>query len=557
MVKSGGIWSSVILLAVLFAALGILYFLTGPTPRPEAQVVVAAAAAASSAEQGYVEYVPPNGRMMSGWTDGGGNGQNSGGHVTPYLDTNWELRADDIHVTSPDPTGITKVSKIRGTADNGSGKIRLTVNSTSGLQDRGWYSISGVTGTTEANGYRQLAILDSTHVDIIGSKFEHSFAPPPNGNVNDYGDGYNISTGPLDIDPYVSMNRLVRGRAPQFFDAIGMYLMQGQVTEDPNHAYPYAGLIAEILDPSKNSPDAHALISLGVTAKGGEFYPSFGVMKGVLSFGPGYWLPGDLQGTQANFKAVDKGYGTFNSAIGYYVANAPIGQAPAGSARDLSVASDGSKVSVSAAELSLRRTSDTVLHEASRSLPAWTTVTNVKLTINPAAAGLNGIDLGGLSPATTFYVWALFNSSTGATGAILSRSADSPNTPAGFDYRARVDEVATDDSGRLVRSKREGSDKRFTLSSNTSLSKAFAKSSVFLTGGSYTVLLARAGEYGELVSIRLVNTDATRAKRVVIPDVNIGTIRPGQIITAENSENSWRITFNAIISQTDQGVAVQ
>lgn len=60
---------------------------------------------------------------------------------------------------------------VTGTANNGSGLIRLTVASTTGLTTGQTKVVSGVTGTTEANGTWVLTVIDGTHVDLQGSTF--------------------------------------------------------------------------------------------------------------------------------------------------------------------------------------------------------------------------------------------------------------------------------------------------------------------------------------------------------------------------------------------------
>lgn len=60
---------------------------------------------------------------------------------------------------------------VTGAANNGSGLIRLTVASTTGLTTGQTKVVSGVTGTTEANGTWLLTVIDATHVDLQGSAF--------------------------------------------------------------------------------------------------------------------------------------------------------------------------------------------------------------------------------------------------------------------------------------------------------------------------------------------------------------------------------------------------
>lgn len=59
--------------------------------------------------------------------------------------------------------------------DNGSGLIRLTVSSTSGLTSGNYYTVSEVTGTTEANGTWEITVIDGTTFDLVGSTFANAY----------------------------------------------------------------------------------------------------------------------------------------------------------------------------------------------------------------------------------------------------------------------------------------------------------------------------------------------------------------------------------------------
>jgi len=64
---------------------------------------------------------------------------------------------------------------ITGAADNGSGLIRLTVGSTSGWSTGNVKAISGVVGTTEADGNWTVTVIDGTHIDLQGSAFSNAY----------------------------------------------------------------------------------------------------------------------------------------------------------------------------------------------------------------------------------------------------------------------------------------------------------------------------------------------------------------------------------------------
>lgn len=73
---------------------------------------------------------------------------------------------------------------ITGAANNGSGLIRLTVDSTAGYETGDVGLVRGVQGTTEANStspatYWTLTVVDGTHIDLQGSTFVNAFTSSP------------------------------------------------------------------------------------------------------------------------------------------------------------------------------------------------------------------------------------------------------------------------------------------------------------------------------------------------------------------------------------------
>src|SRR5258708_1259035 len=65
---------------------------------------------------------------------------------------------------------------ITNAINNNSGRIRLTVNSTAGIQTGQYFNISGIVGTTEANGNKQITIIDSTTIDLNNVSFVTPYA---------------------------------------------------------------------------------------------------------------------------------------------------------------------------------------------------------------------------------------------------------------------------------------------------------------------------------------------------------------------------------------------
>lgn len=64
---------------------------------------------------------------------------------------------------------------IVGAANNGAGLVRLTVGSTATFSTGQVKKVSGVVGTTEANGSWTITVVDATHIDLQGSAYANSY----------------------------------------------------------------------------------------------------------------------------------------------------------------------------------------------------------------------------------------------------------------------------------------------------------------------------------------------------------------------------------------------
>lgn len=74
-----------------------------------------------------------------------------------------------LHPSNPAAIAIT------GAADNGSGLIRLAVAATATMSTGSEFGVTGVGGTTEANGAWLVTVIDATHVDLQGSAFANAY----------------------------------------------------------------------------------------------------------------------------------------------------------------------------------------------------------------------------------------------------------------------------------------------------------------------------------------------------------------------------------------------
>lgn len=63
---------------------------------------------------------------------------------------------------------------ITGAANNGSGLIRITI-AANGFQTNDWVVITGVGGTTEANGTWRITVITANTFDLVGSTFTNVY----------------------------------------------------------------------------------------------------------------------------------------------------------------------------------------------------------------------------------------------------------------------------------------------------------------------------------------------------------------------------------------------
>lgn len=72
---------------------------------------------------------------------------------------------------------------VTGAANNGSGKVRLTVNSTANAATGQTWNFAAIVGTTEANGSNIVTVVDATHIDLATVAFANAYVSGGYGRV--------------------------------------------------------------------------------------------------------------------------------------------------------------------------------------------------------------------------------------------------------------------------------------------------------------------------------------------------------------------------------------
>lgn len=80
-------------------------------------------------------------------------------------------------------TTLAHTFTVSGAADNGSGKVRITTGAAHGLATGQVVTISGITGTTEANGTNPVTVVTSTTFDLEDITFSNAYSAGGTGNV--------------------------------------------------------------------------------------------------------------------------------------------------------------------------------------------------------------------------------------------------------------------------------------------------------------------------------------------------------------------------------------
>lgn len=128
------------------------------------------------------------------------------------------LTLDGLDSIAPTPLNVL------GAANNGAGKIRLTLdavsNSDFAIAGQNFIVVYGVEGTTEANGTWQVTIIDPTHIDLIGSTFTNAYTS--GGNIGGSLDALPFSLDSISKAAVAALSAFSSDHKAGFFDGVNL-----------------------------------------------------------------------------------------------------------------------------------------------------------------------------------------------------------------------------------------------------------------------------------------------------------------------------------------------
>lgn len=150
-------------------------------------------------------------------------------------------------------------------------------------------------------------------------------------------------------------------------------------------------------------------------------------------------------------------------------------------------------------------TSDTNITITAAAIALWDgsasffTALGVNVTINAATNGANGLDTGGLGPASWYAIYVIYNPGTNTVAGLLSLNFTTPAAlPSGYTMYARVGAIITDGSAHLNRISQKGNRAQYVVSLATTLILPVMASGVagtYSLAGTPTWVAVAAGQF--------------------------------------------------------------
>jgi hypothetical protein len=107
-------------------------------------------------------------------------------------------RADFEFVVGVGQVNRSLLMNVSGAVAGTGGVVRLSVNSTVGVNANDTVQVAGIVGTTEANGNWAVTVVDATHIELQGTVFVHAYVS--GGTATD------VTATPEMVDPQVAIS---------------------------------------------------------------------------------------------------------------------------------------------------------------------------------------------------------------------------------------------------------------------------------------------------------------------------------------------------------------
>lgn len=155
---------------------------------------------------------------------------------------------------------------VSGAANNGSGLVRLTVSSTSGWTTGDIKAVSGIVGTTEANGNWTITVVNGTHIDLQGSVFASAYVS--GGVVGGSLDALPFSLDSISLAALAQLAMVGPTHAAGFFTGSNLEGLLETSEQDGNGRRVFVSAVRPMTD----CPTAAISIGARETAQGGVTY---------------------------------------------------------------------------------------------------------------------------------------------------------------------------------------------------------------------------------------------------------------------------------------------
>lgn len=176
-------------------------------------------------------------------------------------------------------------------------------------------------------------------------------------------------------------------------------------------------------------------------------------------------------------------------------------------------------------------------------------VKTLTLTVN----GANGLDTGSLSADTNYYIFVIYNTSSGVSGVLASLSATAPTMPSGYTYKRFVGMFRTDGSSNIATGYSQvGSIVRFGTGASISIFQKTGGATSGFESGTVTSYVSTTIASEAIIQMNQINVSSSGELNVMIASAAGDELPPlttqiygGSAITSARNNKHYANTFKA------------